>query len=108
MATDLIRVMPDYHSYPTWRPGADEYNVDPEGLPISEDLAGELNAWGDDYDATLVPDDPASSGFPDAAAEDTFAERGAGLARRLAAELAGRYRVEYHDIRTGQRETLSG
>ena len=93
---------------PTWQPGADEYNVDPEKLPISPDLAAELNAWGDDYDATLVLDDPASSGFPDAAAESDFAERGAQLARRLAVELAGRCRVEYHDIRTGQRETITG
>jgi hypothetical protein len=65
-------------------------------------------ARGDDYDATLVLDDPASSGFPDAASEDAFAERGAELARRLAAELAGRFRMEYQDIRTGQRETISG
>ena len=108
MATDVIRVMPDYQCYPTWRPGADEYNVDPAQLPISRDLAAELNAWGDDFDATLVLDDPASSGFPDQASEDAFAERGAQLARRLAAEVAGRYRVEYHDIRTGRRETVAG
>jgi hypothetical protein len=100
--------MPDYQCYPTWRPGADEYNVDPEKLAISQELADELNAWGDDYDATLVLDDPASSGFPDEAAENAFAERGAQLARRLAAELAGRCRVEYHDIRTGRRETITG
>jgi hypothetical protein len=34
-------------------------------LPISKDLADQLNAWSDDCDATLVLDDPASSGFPD-------------------------------------------
>ncbi|MCU7724307.1 hypothetical protein ODJ79_11325 [Actinoplanes sp. KI2] len=100
--------MPDYQSYPTWQPGADEYNVDPETLPISKELADELNDWGDDYDATLVLDDPASSGFPDAAAEEAFADRGARLARRLAAELTGRYRVEYHDVRTGRREEITG
>jgi hypothetical protein len=108
LATDVIRVMPDYQSYPTWQPGAGEYNVDPETLPISQELAGELNAWADDYDATLVADDPASSGFPDVASETAFAERGDRLARRLAAELAGRYRVEYHDVRTGRRETITG
>ncbi|MEV4345011.1 hypothetical protein AB0J83_11090 [Actinoplanes sp. NPDC049596] len=108
MATDVIRVMPDYQSYPTWRPGTGEYNVDPEKLPISKELADELNAWGDEYDATLVLDDPASSGFPDAAAEEDFAERGLRLAQRLAAEVAGRFQVEYHDIRTGRRQTLAG
>jgi hypothetical protein len=108
LGTDVIRVMPDYQSYPTWQPGADEYNVDPGKLPISEGLADELNAWGDDYDATLNLDDPASSGFADEAAENDFAERGVRLARRLAAELAGRYRVEYHDVRTGERRTITG
>jgi hypothetical protein len=108
LAIDIIRVMPDYQSYPTWQPGADEYNVDPKKLPISKDLADGLNAWGDEYDATLVLDDPASSGFPDEASENAFAERGVELARRLAAELTGHYRVEYHDIRTGQREIISG
>ena len=107
MATDIIRLMPDYQSYPTWQPAADEYNVDPGTLPISKDLADDLNAWADDYDATLVHDDPASSGFPDAPSENAFAERGAELARRLALELAGRYRVEYHDIRTGKHETIA-
>ena len=108
MAADIIRVMPDYQSYPTWQPGSGEYNVDPQKLPISKDLADELNTWGDDYDATLVLDDPASSGFPDEASESAFVERGAELARRLATELAGRYSVEYHDIRTGQRQMISG
>jgi hypothetical protein len=106
LVIDVIRVMPDYQCYPTWRPGADEYNVDPGTLQISPALAGELQAWGDDYDATLVWDDPASSRFADAAAEEAFAERGARLARRLAAEVDGRYRVEYHDIRTGRRTTM--
>ena len=104
----MILVLPDYGSYPTWQPGTDEYNIDPEKLPISQDLANELNVWGDEYDATLVQDDPISSGFPEEASKNAFAERGARLARRLAAELAGHYRVEYHDICTGQRETITG
>jgi hypothetical protein len=102
---DVIWVRPDYRMYPTWRPGTDEYNVDPVELPISKELADELNAWGDDFDATLVLDDPASSGFPDEASTVAFVERGARLARRLAVELADRYRVEYHDIRTGRRSS---
>jgi hypothetical protein len=108
LATDVILVLPDYGSYPTWKPGTDEYNVDPENLPISKGLADQLNVWGDEYDATLNQDDLISSGFLEEASKSSFAERGAELARRLAIELAGRYRVEYHDIRTGQRETIAG
>ena len=101
-------MLPDYQCHPTWQPGNDEYNVDPATLPISRGLADGLSAWGDDYDATLVLGDPASSGFPDEATAIAFADRGARLARRLAAELAGGYRVEYHDIRTGRREFITG
>jgi hypothetical protein len=67
-----------------------------------------LNAWADDFDATLNADDPASSGFADESAENEFAERGAHLARLLAGELAGRHRVEYYDVRTGRSEPVSG
>lgn len=101
-------MLPDYGSYPTWRPGADEYNIDPARLPISQGLADELNLWGDDYDATLVQDDPLSSSFPDEAARNAFGQRGAELAHRLAVELGDSYRVEYHDVRTGRRVFVVG
>jgi hypothetical protein len=100
--------MPDYQCFPLWRPGTDAYNTDPASLPISADLAVELNVWADEYDATLDLDDPASAGFPDAAAENAFAERGLRLARRLAAELGDGWAVEYHDVRTGRRTPIGG
>ena len=101
MGAEVVRVMADYQSFPLWRPGSDDYNVDPDSLPISAELVTELNGWADDFDATLNADDPAASGFADAAAEGEFAERGMRLARRLGEELGEGYSVEYFDVRTG-------
>jgi hypothetical protein len=85
----VIRVMADYDSYPLWR-------RDEDGTANrSQELADELMRWADDYDRTLNREDPVSSGFPDAAVESEFVERGRRLAGRLAAEVGGRYVVEY-------------
>ncbi|MCL7456258.1 hypothetical protein ACIBVK_28625 [Micromonospora echinofusca] len=95
--------MADYECYPTWLTGsAGVGNVDPAELPISNGLAAALLQWAQIYDGTLDRDDPASSGFPDADQEADFYVAGHELARRLAAELSGRYTVEYFDGRTGR------
>jgi hypothetical protein len=92
----VIRVMADYDSYPLWRRDEDgTANLDPSYLRVSQELADELMRWADDYDRTLNREDPISSGFPDAAVESEFVERGRRLAGRLAAEVGDRYVVEY-------------
>lgn len=98
-----MRVLADYECYPTWLTGfAGVDNVDPAELPISDGLAASLLQWAQTYDGTLDRDDPASSGFPDADQESDFYAAGHELARRLAAELSGRYPVEYFDGRFGR------
>lgn len=95
--------MADYECYPTWLTGSTGVdNVDPAELPISDGLATSLSQWAQTYDDTLDRDDPASSGFPGADREADFYAAGHELARRLAAELLGRYTVEYFDGRFGR------
>jgi hypothetical protein len=95
--------MADYETFPIWRSDSpDPANIDPASLPISPALAKDLVDWADMYDATLNRSDPIASGFPNAAAESEFYARGEQLARRLAAELAPAYAVEYFDGRNGQ------
>ncbi|MCX4391263.1 hypothetical protein OG777_30630 [Micromonospora peucetia] len=95
--------MADYECYPTWLAGfAGVDNVDPAEMPISDELAAALLQWAQTYDGTLDRDDPASSGFPERDQEADFYAAGHELARRLAAELSGRYPVEYFDGRTGR------
>ncbi|MBG6136407.1 hypothetical protein [Longispora fulva] len=94
--------MPDYECHPLWCHGhGGEVNVSPHDpvLGLSSGLATDLEQWGDEFDATLNRDDPASSGFPTPQVADQFAERGVLLSRRLREELASDWVVSYFDIR---------
>lgn len=99
---NAVKVMAEYESFPLWRTNSGgPANIDPASLPISDELAQALLDWADSYDRTLDRDDPLSSGFPDAAAENYFYAQGEQLARQLAAELGPNYAVEYFDGRSG-------
>ncbi len=99
--------MADYESYPTWLiESAGTMNIDPETLPISPDLVWSLMQWAQSYDDTLDSDDPLASGFANAEQEAEFHALGQALAKRLAVELAGQYRVDYFDARTGRLQPL--
>jgi hypothetical protein len=97
----VLMVLADYECYPTWMRGSVTTNVDPQDLSLSAGLAQQLVAWAHAYDDTLNRDDPTASGFANAEAEAAFHARGEALARQLAREASGRYRVEYFDARTG-------
>jgi hypothetical protein len=94
--------MAEYECFPLWISTAKGVeNVDPADLPLTPHLAGHLTQWAQDYDGTLNREDPSASGFVSDEAESDFYERGRRLALRLIRELAGRYRVEYFDGRSG-------
>lgn len=98
-----IKVMSDYQSCPLWDLGPDgPRNLDPSELPLSADLKRSLDEWARRFDATLVIDDPARSGFTDPLEEQAFDEEGLQLATRLKAELGGESTVEYFEQRTGK------
>lgn len=68
---------------------------------MSRELVADLRAWYEESQSTYVADDPVRSGFPDPAAEEAWAERGADLSRRLAGELP-QAAVRYFDERVGR------
>lgn len=86
--------MPDYQCWPLWH--EDEIgNVDPASLPITSELRGRLVRWAQQYNDTLVRDDPASSGFPSQDAEDAFEREGRALAVDLERELGNDASVRF-------------
>ena len=89
-----LKLMADYDCFPLWEasPGV-VGNVDPESLPISEDLKCALAYWAKAYDDTLNRDDPSSSGFRSKQAEDAFCMQGNQLLPRLKKELGPDYSV---------------
>ena len=85
--------MADYRSWPLWHAGGDEVgNIDPQTLPLSDDLVSDLNGWIEKLDGALNWDDPGDTNWPDG----FFAEfncEGRKLAQRLKAELGPTYEV---------------
>lgn len=91
-----LKLMADYQSYPLWLTVPDGVaNINPDTLPISEELKAEIGAWTTDYDETLNISNPAASGFGSEAEKRLFIARGERLANDLAGELSGHYSVVY-------------
>ncbi len=93
----VLRISCEYLCYPTWlsSPGGGWTNPAPAELGLPSDLAAELDAWSDEFDAIYPPDDPGSAAFATASEEAAFYARGRGLADRVAALLGEQYRVTY-------------
>ncbi|WP_433796358.1 hypothetical protein [Actinoplanes sp. CA-252034] len=91
--------MSDYDCYPLWSSTSEgTFNTDPATLPLPEDLVRDLIDWSVRYDETLNSDDPLSSGFATAQAEEQFAIDGLALAQRLAQALPDD-EIRYFDSR---------
>ncbi|CAM3657288.1 hypothetical protein KIPE111705_19195 [Kibdelosporangium persicum] len=102
-----IKVMAGYQCSPLWLTGSNGGgNLSVYELPISDTLAGELWEWAGIYDGTLDRD-PRSSGFSTEEAGRRFVERGAELAKKLAAELGDGYVVSYFDNTTMTERPIS-
>ena len=83
-----IKLMADYQCHPLWDMTPQQYgDINPEALPISQNLKQQLAQWARSYDETLNKVDPASSGFENAEREAEFVKAGYELAERLQHEL---------------------
>jgi hypothetical protein len=85
---NTIKIMADYHCFPIWKSidGGVE-NINPDDLPISNDLKRDLHNWSEEFDSTLNADDPANSGFLDEISKVAFEKNGLKLTDRLRQEL---------------------
>ena len=92
-----LRVSAEYRCYPTWvsLPGGGVDNPAPADLGLPADLAAELDAWSDEFDAIFPEDDPGSAAFGSPQEERFFYARGRRLAERVAAAVGDRYHVTF-------------
>ncbi len=74
-------------------------NPSPQDLGFDADLARDLLAWGDAYDAIFPEDDPGSAAFSSPSAEDAFNNTGSSLVRRVKQAVGDRYEVTSWDRR---------
>ena len=90
-----FKLMPDYQCFCLWETNNNNIsdNIDPNELPISQELKHDLSAWEEKYDATLDWDDPISSGFKSEQEEEQFIKDGENLQKRLQQELGSGFKV---------------
>jgi hypothetical protein len=90
----IIKLMADYGCYPLWdaSPGVIG-NINPDDLPISDDLKQSLMSWAHEFDAIINWSDPASSAFPSTTAEQAFINKREELAEKLRTQLGSGYTI---------------
>ena len=89
--------MADYQCHPLWDMSPGEYgDVNPDDLPISQNLKARLSAWARAFDATLNMADPVESGFESEEAEAEFKREGYRLAEQLRIELGPGFAITVH------------
>lgn len=82
-----IKLMADYECFPLWETSPGTGNIDPDTLPISQNLKNDLNAWAKSYDETLNHSDPLNSGFNTENDEKAFHDKACELSNKLQEEL---------------------
>ncbi|HLU68620.1 MAG TPA: hypothetical protein VKZ63_20205 [Kofleriaceae bacterium] len=101
-----LRLMTDYECHAIWEILPDGVrNLSPRDLPISPGLAARIEEWQRAYDATMVADDPAASGFASAEEERAFEATGRELWRALQGELGPSHEVSYFSQTEGRELT---
>ena len=87
MATPrTFRLAPEFGCWPIWDDATGD-NLDPAELPLSLALVERIRRWDDAFQATLDPDYPPDSRFPDKAAEAAWRAEGNALFDALIAAL---------------------
>ena len=95
-----IKVMADYQCHPLWDMSPGKYgDIDPNTLPISDDLKQKFLKWARAFDDTLDTTNPVNSGFESEEAEAAFKAEGIRLAEQLQDELGSDFSVS---VKVGQ------
>jgi len=82
-----IRLQPDIQCHPTW---SGSVNVNPEKLPISEELKQAIGAWGKNFESAT---NQGQTGFSSSKEEATFNKQGEHLREALRTELGNGYKI---------------
>jgi len=98
-----LKLMCDYHCFPLWDMQEGCYqNIDPESLPLSDELKSALDRWAASFDGILNQDYPPDSGFATPQDEEAFEAEGLRLWQELQRELRGLSEVIYFSQQRSQ------
>jgi hypothetical protein len=89
-----IKLMADYGCFPLWHVSGEEVgDIDPNDLPLSQELRRRLADWAHTFDQTLNQDYPPDSGFKSEADEVEFKQQAIRLAEQLREELGAEFEI---------------
>lgn len=88
-----IKLMADYGCFPLWKASGEVGNINPNDLPLSQELRQLLVDWSRAFDQTLNEDYPPDSGFKSEVDEIEFKQQATRLAERLREELGSEFEV---------------
>jgi hypothetical protein len=94
----VIKLVADYQCFPLWKANGEVGNINPDDLPLTDDLKTMLRNWSASYDRTLNQDYPPDSAFSSPAEEETFEDEGKRLWQELQEQLGTNYKVIYKSI----------
>ncbi|MEJ7137375.1 hypothetical protein [Amphibiibacter pelophylacis] len=90
----IIKLMTDYGCFPLWHASGEEVgDIDPNDLPLSQEVRQLLADWARAFDQTLNHDYPPDSGFKSEADEVEFKQQATRLAEQLREELGPEFEV---------------
>lgn len=96
-----LKLMADYQCFPLWWLGGRPIGmIEPDVLPLSEELKRRLSGWAAVYDRLMQTD----YRWPTAAAQAAFVREGRVLLAALRDALGPGYEVWYFNDLTGQLE----
>lgn len=85
--------MADYGCFPLWGTSGEVGNIDPNDLPLSQELRQRLADWARAFDQTLNQDYPPDSGFKNEADAVEFKQQAIRLTGQLREELGSEFEV---------------
>lgn len=94
----IIKLDAEYFCYPLWEktPGRDPGEIDPNDLPLSDDLKRDIIKWSMVYDSSFNSDYPPDSAFDSPDTDIWFEQEKKRILRELKRELGPEFKVIIH------------
>ncbi len=100
MTQNKIKLMAEYGGTVIWGVDANDIGpINPNSLPLKDELRAAIANWAETYDETLSEDSPADSGFASPSEQDAFEQEGIRLWKELQAALGNGWKVVYYSDR---------
>lgn len=100
--TQVVKLMCDYDAFPLWVSSGRLGQASSRSVPISDDLASDLQAWSDNMSSLMWAHHGPERHVPDPDELSVLNSEGQSLAQRVRVELTDEWAVRYFDECSGE------